>query len=163
MIPQDLDYTLCAFNPTLIKVIGKTYDLKWKKIQDKLDMSKRFPGYFSKWIFRSAVAICLIIAVGFVMKYGIHGQLYLHCDSEYIPCENPLWQCLYGNVIQQPLECDKITRFCDKYPCEQQYLQPGESYGQDPDIMMSAFRYLVIAVMILAFAVNHVWYRLRGN
>lgn len=132
--------------------------------QDRLDLKKRFPGYFNVWVFRGAFILlaCVLIYAGLV--YGFSQQARISCPDDGFVCVNPLYACVDPGVW--PPSCTAAeAAFCDDFPavCARPTLSPGESVGPDVPGLVENFSLLFFLVLAGAFGLNHLLYWRKKN
>lgn len=116
------------------KVIKQTIN----RLSEYLDLSHKFPVYFSVRIFRAAFIIISFIFLSILWLYGPKTEyVYIEC-TDYKPCFCPL-----PNI------------------CESELLMPGQSVGTKPPFLVKYFKDIVLSIMMLSFGVNHLIYHLK--
>lgn len=134
---------------------------KIKKIEDSLDMKKKFPNYFNKIIFRSLTIIMLTL---FIISLYLNNwniiNVYAECQ-QIIPCKNPFYECSQNNnnIIKQcPINKIQQKIICSEGICDKEYIQPNENIGQKPHWFYKHFTKIIIILYILGFVINHILY-----
>ena len=146
-----------------MKLIDKLKEFD-KKLGDKLDLNKRFPGYFNKWVFRLAFVLIAVMIIDAFIAYGVSGQTYLSCNDP-AGCLNPLYVCQREDYKQVngehivPNDCfievtPAIKKSCKVIDCTKKYLSYGDSYGEKPPAYLDGMFILIV----LAFVANHLLY-----
>lgn len=117
-----------------------------KEFEESIDLSKRFPGYFNKWVFRGMMLaiVVVIVLAGQSVGWKLSGR-YIECRSE-MPCFNPLY--------------DKNCAPTDGV-CSLQTLMPGTLIGDRPTFLVEYADTFVLSIILLAFGVNHLVYEVR--
>lgn len=140
---------------------------------EKLDLTKRFPGYFTKWVFRAGF---IIMALVFLFVWGADGfsfdpHVTVECDPHGDRCLNALYVCSQVNYDPFYLErlsnhrienCDGVEKLCRRNPrlCEVEWLEPGEVLGEPLSFPSSPFLIMMFSLM---FAANHGLWMLKGG
>lgn len=125
-----------------------------RRASDAIDLKKKVPGYFSVSVFRVAFAILLLLGVYSMYQEGLFDGnrivTYVECPKDAVGgrCSNPLYG-LSGPLCSPP------------DVCEIEFLWPGMSMGHKPSVLYDWFGVVMIAVLGLAFLVNHVLYEWR--
>lgn len=123
---------------------------QYHKIKDKLDISKRLPeGYFNKWLL-NGVFIFLLLAWFFMFSSNGFNFDFYYVACEQDICKNPL------------LEFESHPLF-NEYPelKTKEFLYKGESYGRPFGIILQYFDFVALAIIFLAFCVNHALFKAR--
>lgn len=117
-----------------------------KKILDKIDLSKKYPKYFNKWIFRGAFILILILGIFvFITNDFSLNHAWAECpeDAKTRRCTNP-----YHDL------------FCDGSElCMNEFILPGETIGYKPTSSYQGFDDFAIFILIAAGMLNHILYR----
>lgn len=122
-----------------------------EKLDGHLNLSKRFPGYFEKWVFRGMMVVILGIVLAAGQSNGWEwGGSYVECTGNnvcafYVGC---LPVCTDGNPV-----CEET--------CKPIMLAPGTVIGEKPTWLISNGVNLILLVVVLAFVVNHLVYEVR--
>ena len=146
----------------------------FKEIESGLDLSKRFPDYFNKWVFR---VMLLVVASLFLLTFQSEGNMLFNVwavcpNTSETPCENPFYLCSnidFSKVsIFDEVNCFpddaldwKVEQICENDNCNKRYLQPGEVIGNPPNKNSSSFFIRVICIIEIAFAINHMVFLFR--
>lgn len=113
-------------------------------VSERINVQKRFPGYFNKWIFRAALLVMALII--FFAGQSVHWRsgMYIECTSS-TPCFNPSYNetCALGT------------------PCSLQVMQPGDVIGEKPSWLVSNAGLLVLLDFALAFGLNHLVFEVK--
>lgn len=118
-----------------------------KNIFDKMDLSKKFPGYFNKPLIRFGMFIYFVLLMFAIWSHGSLNVAYFSCDSESpVPCVNPFYES--GAKI-----CTKSNI------CDYEILQPGETVGMTPSAFVENVNNLGILIIAITFIINHIMYR----
>lgn len=123
----------------------------------KLDLNKRFPGYFNKWIFRGLIFVMLIYGfyIWSLTGFNTAGYISLTCNDA-APCLNPFYYCANDQTIAQAVDCSFYGRFdCARDLCLSEYIMPGQTIGQDAPIYLKTYPQVFGLGLILAFLINH--------
>lgn len=115
------------------------------RVDERINLRKRFPGYFTNWVFRAAmVAIVLTVLIaGESVGWKASGS-YVHCDSA-LPCVNPIYRsdCRLGEV------------------CALKTLAPGTVIGERPGFLLRHGELVIFGLVACALLVNHVLYEVK--
>lgn len=159
-------------------MVWKDFKKGYKELEDGLDLSKRFPGYFNKWVFR---IMLLVVASLFLITFQSEGNMLFNVwavcpDNASEPCLNPYYLCSNINVsydsynvfFKEAEVCFpdealnwKVEQICENNNCNKRYLQPGEVIGNPPNKNSSSFFIRVICIVGIAFAINHMIFLFR--
>lgn len=118
----------------------------------KINLSRRFPFYINKTIFRVFFLTILFIGVSdLALNYSYSGSWFsysLECASSY--CPNPFY-----NATLTPQLCEGLL-------CDSEFLYPGFTYGRE-DIIARHGHLLIFILFVGAFALNHINYMWRKS
>ena len=133
----------------------KKIKAKEQAMKDKLDITKKFPGYFKKTIFRVAfLCIGLIMLCAWIVNGYSLFAVENYCPASYTQlCTNPFYNGAGLNPMVAQHECDKLN-------CDSKYLSPGEGYKL-PFVVKHANN-MMWTILFIAFAINHILYK-RGQ
>jgi len=134
-----------------------------------LDLSKRFPNYFTKWIFRGAIIMMIIVFcyILYLEDFNLSktNHAYIECASSQ-PCINPFYECKQREndtslfIYTDIMNCDQYNSLeVEKEFYQIQYISPGEIIGEKPKY--DFVYYLYGLIIILAFGLNHILYLIR--
>lgn len=142
------------------------------RFSSAMDLKRKFPGYFSKTVFRLAVLLLVVVALIAAHQSGWKlNTVHLECPESVTVCENPYYVCGTdpgeGINFQIPFqgigspECQKSVQswICEQIPCNRKYLYGGESYGTKAPFLIQHFKIIALLVLVGAFAINHILYR----
>jgi len=135
---------------------------------NKLDLSKKYPDYFKKWVFRTAFIIILLLCVKvtvFEFNNNPHpfNYYYVICGEEEAFCVNPLYACKYPTQKDCLIINDLPQGVCEFGYCEKKYLAGGESYGVKPPFLLRYALDIVALILISSFIINHIIWRFKKN
>ena len=123
--------------------------MTFKEFTEKIDLSKRFPGYFNKPLLRGAMLIyflLVIVSIGF--NNWDPTVVYFECslDSPQ-PCVNKFYE--------------SSGRVCNKYAdlCTKEILQQGEVVGFKPPAITQRLPLVGLLIVVMAFILNDIIYR----
>jgi hypothetical protein len=120
----------------------------------KINLSKRFPFYINKAIFRVFFLSILFVGVAdFTMNYQQSDTWYsykIECPIGSSFCPNPFYNATLP------------TKLCKELLCDTELLYPGFSYGRD-DILARHGHTLIFILFLGAFALNHINYMWRKS
>lgn len=124
----------------------------------RLDLSKKFPGYFNKWVLRAGFAVAAVLYIAALWSNGwTQSVAFAQCPDDAIgACRNPFYECEVGEVYQ----CvDEVPdHLCINGLCDVKYLQPGQEVGARPGWLMRNAASLGFLAIVMSFALNHVLY-----
>lgn len=137
---------------------------KLTEISNALDLTKKYPGYFHKRIFRMGIFSCVILLglVAYTNNFTIN-FIYAEC-KETQPCSNPFYACTLDDMMQGKtcMNEENIPAVMKQYSSIE-YLQPGEVIGTKPNFLANYFSFFCILIMASCFGVNHIIFRRSGN
>lgn len=116
-----------------------------ESFSERINVGKRYPGYFNQWIFRPLVAIMIGLFVFALWSNDWRWSgSYTTCPVGGNQCFNALYEegCLAGS-------------------CSVMYLQPGESVGEKPSSLANNIGFWEFFLVAIAFMLNH-WYYIWG-
>lgn len=117
-----------------------------------MDLSKKFPGYFNKWLLRSAFIIVAILGVYVLWSNNWNlSPAYVECPIGQYICNNPFY------AATGPA-CKTNSGLCTTA-----HLMGGETIGNKPTTLMRVFTRLSMGIITIAFILNHLLYLLRGD
>lgn len=131
-----------------------------------MDLKKKYPNYFKRWIFNFAIALIFLLVV---TDYHLNGNSFysisFKCDTRHdTQCVNPLYDCAhYGAYSFTDMPCTRYTDsefrtiICVDGICDKQYVPDGFSYGRQ-DWLYKNNVLLILAILVIAFTVNHILY-----
>lgn len=135
-----------------------------ERLNKKLDLKERFPGYFEPKIFRCAFIVLFLLLIIMFSMYGIKQSANLSCPDYARPCLNMLYYCEHPEA--KPFDivvynCDDAKKLCHEYPalCDVEFIPPGETIGNSIPWLIKNYILLFIAVLALAFLLNDIRYR----
>lgn len=138
-----------------------------KKLQDKLDLKKRFPGYFNKNVFRGIIVVMLLFTIfvywteNFQLRF-----VYAECDKDHY-CNNPFYVCPEEhNMFTSTEAClpeesvpKSIIPLCEEGLCDNKTLAPHQILGHKPNALVLWYNQISLLIVILGFALNHLLWR----
>ena len=141
-----------------------------------MNLTKKYPGYFNKWIFRGALFFLVVLFILALksQNYSMEKHLYIYCPDENIDkCLNPYYVCnqylatdaagyIQINEAGLAVFCASVGELPEPCPvCEVQYLNPGQSLGDKPPAYVEYFPHYGFLLLALALAFNHLAYMRR--
>ena len=125
--------------------------MKIKELLDKIDLSKKYPGYFNKWIIRGGFLFIFLFNLFILDSNDWHNTTaWAYCPkSALTPCENPF----FNNY--------SYHKDCINGLCNTQFIQPGEEVGKKPSLAFSNYNELSFLFGLLTFVINHFVYMIR--
>jgi len=143
----------------------------FRELEDALDLTKRFPGYFDKRIFRFFL---LVFVVLFLLTLHSNGWALVNtwalCDST-VECRNPFVLC---DVLDVGYDYSKLegvsclrevnwrTRgLCEAGVCDREFLLPGEVVGNPPSVLVVLLKINTFILFLIAVIINHFAYLRR--
>jgi hypothetical protein len=134
-----------------------------------INLSKKFPGYFNKWILKGVFVLCLILYILVLyLNNWIPYSVYVECNSTF-GCDNPFVVCEYpaypGIYQKEPLKqsCSNSS-LCSLYPqyCSRSRMEPGEVIGKR-SFFIDHFDMICLSLVALAFMINHLLWRVKNG
>jgi len=154
-----------------------TIKKKLEEIQREADLTRKFPGYFTKPIFQGVIIAMLLFTL--FIYIGEHGQLtfiYAECPKDSLTsCDNPFYICpisnndygaynpVINNCMPKDQIPDKIKPLCDAGLCENKSLYPGEVIGYKPGFLVMNYNTICLIMVLFAFLINDIKYRWLKN
>lgn len=139
------------------RLCGDDRIMSFQKFLEKIDLGKRFPDYFHKWIFRFVIGIIFIL-LGFATIWFMSNGLSfvnISCPADSIsPCKNVLYDCKSEGTCNNFDE----AKHCIKGLCDTEYLAPGQSLGILPPPYIQHFKLIVFLLVLGGFFLNHMWW-----
>lgn len=132
---------------------------KFYKLQNRIDLTKKYPGYFNKGILRTMWGVFfLVVALAIINNIDTINQVSIYCpENTMIQCRNPVYQC--QSVGER--ECVIVSEYCQEFDiCDKKYLSPGEHYGA-PINPYGLYYDLMMITIAIGFMANHVYYKWR--
>jgi len=129
--------------------------MKLKEFTDRLDLKKRFPGYFNIWIFR---AFHLMIAILILVVCIVDGPEVIYPGKQFVdcysdePCINPYYQ---GN---EPFFAPTGNPIYD-----QEIVYPGETLGDKPSGLSLQSHKIILLLFVWPFIINHLIHYWRNK
>ena len=131
---------------------------KIKEIKDKLDLSKRYPNYFNKKIFRIGVAFLFLYIFILLINFGFGASWnYINCDNPsgcinpYIECDNSVW------VVDPTCEYYKFNP-CKGLNCDTYMIEYGDYIGEKPPFIVKFGDDIIFSIIMLTILFNHINY-----
>ena len=146
-----------------------TIKTKLKEIEDAFDLTKKYPNYFNKKIWRTATIILFVLfTISFITNDYKFNNVYVECKSE-TPCQNPFYLCSHIDITKLDFfasgkQCmSKITwktkPLCDAGLCDKEYLQPHETIGNPPNFFNQYFTLWIALLYLTTIGINHYLYK----
>jgi len=158
----------------VLSVMKMNIKKSWKKIKDpidqlanELDLSKKFPNYFNKWIFRIAIALMVIfLFVAWGLDNWRTDTFYIDCPANAYRgyCNNPIFVCsspdewMVEGCVLPSLIPKEIKPLCEKGYCDIPIIRAGESIGEKPNSIFEHYNYVCFIIVVVSFALNHYFY-----
>lgn len=137
--------------------------MRLKDIQEQLDLKKRFPNYFNKWVFRGVIIIMVLFTITLYISEGGYKFVYAECDKD-VPCNNPFYAC-HGYEFEGCMSTYNIPKeikpLCDAGYCENKTLMPHQVIGDKPSFWVLNYNLICLLLVVLGFAFNHILYKVR--
>jgi hypothetical protein len=132
-------------------------------LQKRFDLKRRFPGYFSVWVFRVAFFVLGLLVVLAGVLYGFEPRAFMSCPDGGAPCMNLLYECRVDSLgaAMRGINCAGAHVLCDRWPelCAQPFILPGQSIGSPAPSFLSLFGVFMLIVLAASFGVNHLIFR----
>jgi hypothetical protein len=142
---------------------------KFEELGKEFNLSKQYPKYFNKLVFRSGVILCLFLLF-FIFVNNNFSLNYVYAECYEDICQNPFYKCpqdsnsIYGPQFQCIEEVPHLlSDICSSGVCERKYLYKGEVLGEKPPFYAQYFNLICIIIMLSSIAVNHLIYVSRGK
>jgi hypothetical protein len=133
----------------------------WRELRDvdsrlagAMDLTRRYPGYFTKPIFHFAVTAVFVLALYALVSTGT--VKFDFSPREYWVCNSVDAPCLYQKFTPG---CDALNPLCT--PIESGLYPPGTIIGDVPPFIVENFSLIAIAIIALAAALNHCYFLWR--
>ena len=148
----------------LKKLITQFKLLKQKidEVSDKFNLTKKYPGYFNKNIFRACLLICATLFIITLLQNNLSNfYAYAECKSQE-PCKNPYYVCQPGDTdcVIKEFVPDKLKPIVEQYG-ELKQLQPGQIIGNKPNFLAYHFNSICVLIVIISFSINHLLYKIK--
>lgn len=136
------------------------------RLQQRLDLKNKYPGYFRVHVFRIAfILIVLIFGLSLYTNNWNFHFVYAECPIEdNQTCLNPFYAC------KDPIEQTEVSclyprpSYCSKYEvCDYRLMYPGQTLGIKPNLLVQYMEELIVSILLLSFAINHILYKTRGK
>jgi hypothetical protein len=121
----------------------------FKAFFEKIDLSKRFPGYFNKKLLNFAFIIVAIVQMTALSMTGFNFYpAWFECQRG--TCENPFYQA--------------PENFCAKNGnlCDSEIISAGEIVGEKPNAFVINANLISWIILFIAFGLNH-WRYVYGK
>lgn len=151
---------------------------KWKALDKSLEekfanvsLSKKFPGYFNRLIFKSfAILMMLFVVATFWQQGWTLNAIQVSCPiTSPGNCQNPVYDCTLPRSAELVSFCSKYeiavkpqSWVCEVAPCDKPFLSPGESYSNAGWLIRHSFLILALLI-ILPFLLNGIIYRIKNG
>ena len=134
---------------------------KIRKLLDEVDLSKKYPKYINKNVFRVVFLVILLFTIFSIAKYGLNvSWVYVECNS-LSGCENPYISCQEDVWVVNP-DCEFYSEHpCKVLNCDKPFLEYGEYIGEKPPFVVKNGSLIIIGVILFGFIINHIIYKLR--
>lgn len=138
---------------------------KIKELNGIFDLSKKYPDYINKKVFRGAFLIIFVLfSFCTILEYRNNpdpfNYFYVSCPINEPVCVNPFYVCpqtmLFGDDCISNINLPKGV--CNYGYCDKPFLTGGESYGVNPPFWLKHGVSLLFIILGLAFLVNHGMY-----
>jgi len=137
---------------------------KLQEIQDKFNLTKRYPDYFNKNVFRVALLlVVLLTAAVYISNDFKYKFIYVECQEES-GCDNPFYVCQETGEINcinaYYIEPKDIEFFKEVGNIKR--LENKQIVGYKPNFLALNYNTLSLFLFFGAFLINHLLY-LRGK
>ena len=139
---------------------------KINKLADKINLDKKYPGYFNKLIFRLGFVVILFLftITMYIEDFDFSNKIYVTCNSK-LPCANTFYDCKHKLFVVS--NCEYINSLnCPHNLCNIKQIMPGQTIGDKPSFLYRNFFAFTITIIFATFAINHNLYfyrRKNGN
>jgi len=130
---------------------------KIKEIEDKLDLSKKYPNYINRPVFRIGLFVFLIFVFSIILVYGFNTKwVNIVCESSTGYCENPYLEC----------KADKYSKYClmtNNLPCigrncENERISFNDYIGEKAPPVIENANIIMLFILVSTFLINHLIY-----
>lgn len=129
-----------------------------KILQDKLDLSKKYPDYINKNVFKIGFSIFILFVGLLIYSFGFTNFIYIICDSE-LGCVNPYIKC--QDIIFNP-DCDFYKKNpCIGKNCDNYIITYNDYIGQKPPLILKNSYKFALIIFLLTLLFNHIIYEVR--
>jgi len=121
---------------------------KIKEFFEKIDLSKKYPGYFNKWLIRGAFGVLIVLYL-FLMSQNNWSTTtaYFICEIDSkVDCKNPFY------------DINNNHPNCINGLCTHATVNPGETLGKPPSFLFENFNIISFWILVLIFGINHLLY-----
>lgn len=145
-----------------------------RKLGERMNLSRRFPGYFEKWVFRGMllVILAIVFVAGQSSGWDFSPKYYVSCPEAsegHVPvnfqeggCPNPFYQCPdTACLLERGVVNPCPEGFAGSALCTQERILPGESIGAVPNWWLVNGVWVMVLTVFAAFVVNHALYEVR--
>lgn len=140
----------------------------WQKLKEahkKIDLTKKYPGYFYKPLMWLGMAGIFGFVVLLMVSFGHNTTwVYIECTSP-LGCQNPFIECEVteeGFFYIPPPECKfYIENECIGRNCENPTIEYKDYIGEKPPSIVRNGHILIFAWLSLIAVANHTRYELR--
>lgn len=140
----------------------------FKNLENDMNLTKKYPGYFKKNIFRSVVyiIIMLLLIILFTNNMSLK-YTWIECDKEI--CVNPFRTCeapnentmaILSDCIEEPVP-QRIIDLCGG-PCPETLIN-GQTIGEKAPFIARNYNKIVVVIVGFAFWINHLLWIKRGR
>lgn len=147
----------------------KAYDKSLDEKFSKFSLSKKYPGYFTRGVFKFfALLMFLFVVATFWQQGWTLNAVEISCPIDSRGnCQNPVYDCTLPGATDSVSFCSKFELHtkpqawvCDIAPCDKPYLTPGESYSNAGWLIQHGIEVIVLLILS-AFLVNALIYRVK--
>jgi hypothetical protein len=141
---------------------------KLDEFQEAMNLKKKFPNYFNKWIFRGVIVAMIIFTILVFASEGTLKFTYAECNKD-TPCNNPFYICpeemdLTNPMLQEdcmPIESvpKELKPLCDTGVCFNKTLEPHQVIGHKPNAFGLWYNQICLLFVALGFLLNHIKYK----
>jgi len=121
---------------------------KIKEFFEKIDLSKKYPGYFNKWLIRGAFGVLIVLYL-FLMSQNNWSTTtaYFICEIDSkVDCKNPFY------------DINNNHPNCVNGLCSTEFVSPGRYVGTESSILFENYSGIIFLVLIFTFGINHLLY-----
>lgn len=136
-----------------------------RELDSKINLGKKFPGYFNKWVFRFMVVgiLFVVLLTCQSMNWDFSRHYYVYCPGP-TKCENVFYQCTSLDCLvsgKQKLSCP--VGFEADSLCTQQFIFPGGYVGVPPSWLGFNAWWIDLVLVVLAVVLNHLFYKVKSR
>lgn len=136
-----------------------TIKQKIRELEDKLDLSKKYPDYINKIVFRVGFGVFMLFILYPILFYGINKEwVSIDCDS-ILGCPNPYIECSKDPFSEY---CQYTQgKECKGWNCHKEIIPYNDYIGEKPPGIVKNSDLIIVLTIALIFLINHIVYKVR--